>query len=155
LADIIPEEHTLTEEERNRMLESSYKTIPREVDGERPNHYVPQEPYPTPPYYPSVPLDLFSEPEAMEKMDIDTLFYIFYYQKGTYQQYLASRELKKQAWRFHKRYLTWFQRHEEPKVITDEYESGTYRYFDFEASWVQRKKSDFKFQYEYLEDGTS
>lgn len=152
LVDLIPEEHNLTEQEREEMLETSYKFCPRESDGERPHHYIPKEPFPTPPYYPSMPLDIFNDPEAMEKIEIDTLFYIFYYQKGTYQQYLASRELKKQAWRFHKRYLTWFQRHEEPKVITDEYESGTYRYFDFEASWVQRKKNDFKFQYAYLEE---
>lgn len=152
LLDLIPEEHTLTDEEREEMLESSFKFFPKESDGERPHHYIPKEPFPTPPYYPSIPLDIFNDPEAMEKIEIDTLFYIFYYQKGTYQQYLASRELKKQAWRFHKRYLTWFQRHEEPKVITDEYESGTYRYFDFEASWVQRKKNDFKFQYAYLEE---
>eukprot|EP00965_Chrysotila_dentata_P133389 4410735-Pleurochrysis_carterae.AAC.1 len=42
--------------------------------------------------------------------------------QGTYQQYLAARELKKQSWRYHKKYLTWFQRHEEPKVTADEYE---------------------------------
>lgn len=152
LVDLIPEEHTLTEEEREEMLETSFKSCPGISDGERPYHYIPKEPFPTPPYYPSMPLDIFNVPEAMEKIEIDTLFYIFYYQKGTYQQYLASRELKKQAWRFHKRYLTWFQRHEEPKDINDEYESGTYRYFDFEASWVQRKKNDFKFQYAYLEE---
>jgi CCR4-NOT transcriptional regulation complex NOT5 subunit len=30
----------------------------------------------------------------------DTLFFIFYYQQGTYQQYLAARELKKKVvWR--------------------------------------------------------
>lgn len=52
-------------------------------------------------------------------------------QQGTYQQYLAARELKKQSWRYHKKYNTWFQRHEEPKVTTDEYETGTYVYFDF------------------------
>ncbi|CCG83053.1 Putative uncharacterized protein [Taphrina deformans PYCC 5710] len=152
LLDLIPEERTLTAEEREELLEASFKLCPTESDGERPYHYIPKEPFPTPPYYPSMPLDIFNDAEAMEKIEIDTLFYIFYYQKGTYQQFLASRELKKQAWRFHKRYLTWFQRHEEPKVITDEYESGTYRYFDFEASWVQRKKNDFKFQYAYLEE---
>lgn len=154
LQDLIPEEHELTDQEREDMLSASYKYCPQEADSEMPIHYVPKEPFPTSPYYPTLPLQIFNEPEAMEKMEIDTLFYIFYYQKGSYQQYLASRELKKQAWRFHKRYLTWFQRHEEPKVITDEYESGTYRYFDFEASWVQRKKNDFKFQYAYLEDET-
>ena len=36
-------------------------------------------------------------------------FFIFYQQQGTYQQYLAARELKKQSWRYHKKYLTWFQ----------------------------------------------
>jgi hypothetical protein len=51
--------------------------------------------------------------------------------QGTYQQYLAARELKKQSWRYHKKYNTWFQRHEEPKIKTDEYEMGTYVYFDF------------------------
>ena len=30
--------------------------------------------------------------------------------------------LKKQSWRFHTKYMMWFQRHEEPKMINDEYE---------------------------------
>ena len=58
------------------------------------------------------------------RFDTDTLFYIFYYQVGTYQQYLAAEELKKRAWRFHKQYLTWFQRANEPQIITPEYEQG-------------------------------
>ena len=41
---------------------------------------------------------------------------------GTKAQYLAAKALKKQSWRFHTKYMMWFQRHEEPKVITDEYE---------------------------------
>lgn len=61
----------------------------------------------------------------------------------------------------------WFQRHEEPKQITQEYEmveffqiiflnnfflfQGTYVYFDIEK-WTQRKKDMFTFEYEYLED---
>lgn len=44
-----------------------------------------------------------------EKLHTDTLFLIFYYQQGTYQQYLAARELKRQSWRYHKKYMTWFQ----------------------------------------------
>lgn len=67
-------------------------------------------------------------------------------------RYLAARELKKQSWRFHKKYLTWFQRHEEPKAITDDYEQGTYIYFDYEGAWCQRKKTDFRFEYKFLED---
>ncbi|KAG0314044.1 general negative regulator of transcription subunit 5 [Linnemannia gamsii] len=68
------------------------------------------------------------------------------------ERYLAARELKKQSWRFHKKYLTWFQRHEEPKAITDDYEQGTYIYFDYEGAWCQRKKTDFRFEYKFLED---
>lgn len=59
-------------------------------------------------------------------------------------RYLAAKELKKQSWRFHKKYLTWFQRHEEPKVITEDYEQGTYIYFDYEGAWCQRKKTEFR-----------
>jgi CCR4-NOT transcription complex subunit 3 len=67
-------------------------------------------------------------------------------------RYLAAKELKRQSWRFHVKYLTWFQRHSEPQAITDEYEQGVYVYFDWEGSWCQRKKSDFRFEYRYLED---
>ena len=42
--------------------------------------------------------------------------------QGTRAQYLAAKALKKQSWRFHTKYMMWFQRHEEPKAITDEYE---------------------------------
>lgn len=51
--------------------------------------------------------------------------------QNTYQQYLAAKELKKQSWRYHRKFNTWFQRHEEPKVATDDFEQGTYVYFDF------------------------
>ncbi|KAK3823549.1 MAG: Not1 N-terminal domain, CCR4-Not complex component-domain-containing protein [Benniella sp.] len=137
----------------HQMLDASYQFIPELADTERPKHYAPKNPYPTPSYYPQTPPPgLFENPAMFEKFDVDTLFFIFYYQQGTYQQYLAAKELKKQSWRFHKKYLTWFQRHEEPKVITDDYEQGTYIYFDYEGAWCQRKKTDFRFEYKFLED---
>ena len=102
-------------------------------------------------------------------MDVETLFFVFYYLPGTYMQcvlgfvaallslhyakrYLAAKELKRQSWRFHVKYLTWFQRHSEPQAITDEYEQGVYVYFDREGSWCQRKKSDFRFEYRHLSE---
>ena len=42
--------------------------------------------------------------------------------EGTKAQYLAAKALKKQSWRFHTKYMMWFQRHDEPRTITDEYE---------------------------------
>lgn len=134
-------------------LATSYANgVPEPLDSERPKYYVPKDPYPTPPYYPQTPAGIFDNPALYTKFDVDTLFYIFYYQPGTYHQYLAARELKKQSWRFHKQYLTWFQRHSEPQTITDEYEQGAYVYFDWEGSWCQRRKNDFRFEYRWLED---
>ncbi|TFJ97303.1 serine/threonine-protein phosphatase 2A activator [Platysternon megacephalum] len=89
--------------------------------------------------------------EFYQRLSTETLFFIFYYLEGTKAQYLAAKALKKQSWRFHTKYMMWFQRHEEPKTITDEFEQGTYIYFDYEK-WGQRKKEGFTFEYRYLED---
>mmetsp|Transcript_27005 Transcript_27005/g.80973 ORF Transcript_27005/g.80973 Transcript_27005/m.80973 type:complete len:706 (-) Transcript_27005:95-2212(-) len=133
-------------------LSLSNRRAPRKADSERPRQYVPRNPYSTPATFPTTPAPAFDDAKVFEKLGTDTLFFIFYYQQGTYQQYLAARELKKQSWRYHKKYMTWFQRHEEPKVTTDEFEQGTYVYFDYETGWCQRIKSDFTFEYTFLED---
>ncbi|KAJ1970773.1 general negative regulator of transcription subunit 5, partial [Dimargaris xerosporica] len=117
-----------------------------------PQRYAPVNPVQTPSYYPQAPLPIFDSPALAGNFGLDTLFYIFYYQQDTYQQYLAAQELQRQSWRFHKRYLTWFQRIEKPKSTTDEYEVGTYVFFDYEDGWCSRQKTDFKFEYQYLED---
>ena len=136
-------------------LNDSFMQMPTGADSERQRSYTPRNPYPTPSCYPQNPSPIFENPAVFEKLGTDALFFIFYYAQGTYQQYLAARELKKQSWRYHKKYMTWFQRHEEPKVTTDEYEQGTYVYFDYETGWTQRIKTDFRFEYSYLEDTLS
>jgi len=137
-------------------LNDSYLQIPTSTETDRSRSYTPRNPYPAAPScYPSQPSPIFDNPAVFEKLGTDALFFIFYYAQGTYQQYLAARELKKQSWRYHKKYMTWFQRHEEPKVTTDDYEQGTYVYFDYETGWCQRIKSDFRFEYSFLEDSLS
>ncbi len=133
-------------------MTASYQNLPENHELDRNRQYSPKHPYAMPSYYQSEPPQILSNPSIFERFDLDTLFFIFYYQQKTYPQYLAARELKKQSWRFHKKYLTWFQRHEEPNIITNDYEQGTYIYFDYEGSWCQRKKSEFTFEYRYLED---
>lgn len=135
-----------------KLIESSYINCPDSMLADQPRYYHPESPYPTPDYYPGEVLATLEDPEVFSKMDVDTLFYIFYYRQGTHQQYLAAKELKHRSWRFHKRFLTWFQRYENPKIINAEYEQGTYRFFDFEGSWLQRRKTNFKFEYQFLED---
>ncbi|KAI1140581.1 Not1 N-terminal domain, CCR4-Not complex component-domain-containing protein [Hypoxylon sp. FL0543] len=121
-------------------------------DSEPPRIYRPDSRYPSASGYPQEPLPIFEDPRLYSRIEPDTLFYVFYYKQGTYQQYLAAKALKDQSWRFHKQYQTWFQRHEEPKSITEEFEQGTYRFFDYESTWMNRRKADFKFAYRFLED---
>jgi CCR4-NOT transcription complex subunit 3 len=136
----------------NNMLQGSLNHIPHVTDCERPRLYVPLNEFATPDYFPSQPAPILSDPSIFSTMDTDTLFFIFYFKQGTYQQYLAAKELKKQAWRYHKKYMTWFQRHDKPRHTTNEYELGTYVYFDYETGWCQRIKSGFRFEYQHLED---
>ncbi|KAF8974742.1 Not1 N-terminal domain, CCR4-Not complex component-domain-containing protein [Flammula alnicola] len=136
----------------HKMLESGYSHVPQPQDTEKPKYYVPRNPFQTAPYYPQTPLPLLQTPGIFTQLDVETLFWVFYYLPGTYQQFLAAKELKRQSWRFHVKYLTWFQRHSEPQAITEEYEQGVYVYFDWEGSWCQRKKSDFRFEYRYLSE---
>ncbi|KAI1808201.1 Not1 N-terminal domain, CCR4-Not complex component-domain-containing protein [Daldinia bambusicola] len=121
-------------------------------DSEPTRTYRPDTRYPSASGYPQEPLPIFEDPRLYSRIEPDTLFYVFYYKQGTYQQYLAAKALKDQSWRFHKQYQTWFQRHEEPKSITEEFEQGTYRFFDYESTWMNRRKADFKFAYRFLED---
>ncbi|KAF5941276.1 hypothetical protein HYC85_022443 [Camellia sinensis] len=120
-----------------QMLEAAYYKLPQPKDSERAKSYNPRHPAATPPSYPQSQAPIVNNPAFWERLGAesygtDTLFFAFYYQQAnTYQQYLAAKELKKQSWRYHRKYNTWFQRHEEPKVTTDEYEQGTYVYFDF------------------------
>ncbi|KAK4174416.1 Not1 N-terminal domain, CCR4-Not complex component-domain-containing protein [Triangularia setosa] len=135
-----------------RMHLASEVGKPEAVDAEPPRGYVPDAKYHAQTHFPQEPLEILDDPRLYERIDPDTLFYVFYYKQGTYQQYLAARALKDQSWRFHKQYQTWFQRHEEPKSITEEFEQGTYRFFDYESTWMNRRKADFKFAYKFLED---
>jgi CCR4-NOT transcription complex subunit 3 len=119
-----------------RLLHASHANAPESADADRPRYYRPQLPNPNAaPSYPQQSLSILDDSRLYHQVDPDTLFYAFYYRQGSYQQYLAARALKNQSWRFHKQYQTWFQRHEEPKQITEEYEQGTYRFFDYESTW--------------------
>nr|XP_019009665.1 uncharacterized protein I206_05224 [Kwoniella pini CBS 10737]OCF48446.1 hypothetical protein I206_05224 [Kwoniella pini CBS 10737] len=132
--------------ELNNALDGSYSNIPQQLDSEPPRYYHPKNPIKTPSYYPQARLPILEDKTIYSRLDLDQLFYIFYYMTGTYEQWLAAKELKRQSWRFHKQYLTWFQRAHNPQAITEDYEQGGYYYFDWENSWCQRRKSDFRFE---------
>uniref|UniRef100_A0A4W4HLV2 CCR4-NOT transcription complex subunit 3 n=1 Tax=Electrophorus electricus TaxID=8005 RepID=A0A4W4HLV2_ELEEL len=133
------------------MQEAAWTHMPHPSDSERIRQYLMRNPCPTLPFHHQVPPQHSDSIEFYQRLSTETLFFIFYYLEGTKAQYLSAKALKKQSWRFHTKYMMWFQRHEEPKTITDEFEQGTYIYFDYEK-WGQRKKEGFTFEYRYLED---
>lgn len=104
-----------------------------------------------PSFFPKNTYLQFNNPNFYKKFDIDTLFFCFYYFKGLPQQTYAAIRLKQCAWRYHLKYKMWFQRLEEPKLITSEFEKGEFLFFDYETTWNFMKKNDFVFEYLYLE----
>ena len=125
-----------------RVMSASQATCPDGLDADIPKNYRPDMPVSqTGSGFPREPLSIFDDPRLYSRIDPDTLFYVFYYKQGSPQQYLAAKALKDQSWRFHKQYQTWFQRHEEPKNITEEFEQGTYRFFDYESTWYVSRTS--------------
>ena len=93
-------------------------------------------------------------PQSFAKLPLDALILIFYYREGTYAQYLASQELKRQNWRFHKKFGIWFKRVDGAiRTINPAFEYGSYNYFDVTSeAWGPRLRNDFTFEYEYLEE---
>jgi CCR4-NOT transcription complex subunit 3 len=77
------------------MLMASSVQQPEQPDQQRTG--TTPNPHSVPPYYPDTPPPHFSRPEFFGSLEPDTLFFIFYHLQGTYQQYLAARELKKQV----------------------------------------------------------
>ena len=65
------------------------------------------------------------------------MFFAFYYQQGTYQQYLAAEELKKRGWLFHIRFQTWIKKEVSQEVSRggNKFQKTKTVYFDFENEW--------------------
>ena len=138
------------------MLKQSMVNCPEIFEPDKPV-YTPRNPYNVHQLFPSTVPPQLEVLSVFEKLPPDSLFLAFYFQQGSFQQHLAAKVLKKNSWRFHKKYMTWFQRvhDDQPKIVNDDYEEGTYVYFDYESGWCQRIKQEFKFEYAYLEDDSS
>jgi hypothetical protein len=53
---------------------------------------------------------MYNRKDNFSRFDLETLFFAFYYQQGTHQQYMAAVELKKKNWKFNKKFVTWFKK---------------------------------------------
>uniref|UniRef100_A0A0K0FZL2 CCR4-NOT transcription complex subunit 3 (inferred by orthology to a human protein) n=1 Tax=Strongyloides venezuelensis TaxID=75913 RepID=A0A0K0FZL2_STRVS len=134
------------------LIDLAFEKMPQQTDSEFARPYLPRVPVNS--TIMSYPRTVHPTMETLDyylRLGVESLFFTFYYMEGTRAQLLAAKALKKQSWRFHTKYNMWFQRQEEPKTITDEFEKGSYLYFDFER-WLQKKKDSFLFEFQYLED---
>ena len=135
---------------QEEMIESSLFMLPDSSSSSNKNQYTPRLPCSVPASFPTTPAAIFQDrgQQLFKNFHTDTLFFIFYNQQGSYQQYLAAQQLKSKSWRFHKKYMTWFQRGEEPKVTTGDYEQGEFRFlwlllhvsYNIVNLWVLQRK---------------
>jgi len=137
-------------ETAQELVDTSFFYAIRADDQARPSLIVLNTPFPCHSSFPKRPL--FSEASRIKQMELDTLFFIFYHQPGTYQQYLAAKYLHSKNWQYHKKEQTWFQREDSGRGKSGK---GTYFYFDYTASWSQRIRQDFLFEVQHLETASS
>jgi len=138
------------------MLESSFIGRPRCEDATRVRPYRPSNPYTHTTsngrtVYPTRQT-VMEDDVLLSKFPMDTLQLMFYYREGTATQAQAAEELKRQSWRFHKKFGLWMERSGEgPKATNPAFEFGSYNFFDLNQ-WSTKTKSDFTFEYEYLDE---
>ena len=84
---------------QQRLLLNSYHNliIPKDSEKLPPNT---GRSFKTPDYYPQQLHPKLLQPATFRHIETDALFFAFYYQQGTYQQYLAARQLKLASWRY-------------------------------------------------------
>jgi len=69
---------------------------PESVESERLNNYVARNAYNFgPAAFPTQTLPVTDNLWLFDKLPLDTLFFAFYYQPGSLQQFLAAKQLKK------------------------------------------------------------
>ncbi|KAL7696356.1 Not1 N-terminal domain CCR4-Not complex component/NOT2 / NOT3 / NOT5 family [Lotmaria passim] len=136
----------------NELLDMSLGNLPHTLDVQRQRTYEPPNAIDPIPYFPQEVLPVLSSKTVYHQMDLDTLFFIFYYHQKSYQQYFAAKELKARSYRYHTKQQRWYQRLERPQSTTEVEERGAYTFFDFEDKWDHDKTDDFVFEYKYLEN---
>lgn len=138
----------------SQLLESSLLNCPDSSDAERPRQYNPQNVHPLSVDYPQEPMFELNSAKIMSKFDNDTLFFCFYYSEGQddLAKYNAACELSRRGWVFNSETKQWFSKNDRARsrsasLAPGEDESGeSYKYFDYQSSWLIRRKDNFSFK---------
>lgn len=154
----------------SQLLESSLLNCPDSFDAEKVRQYNPIHIHPSSIDYPQEPMYELNSSQIMKKFDNDTLFFCFYYNEGidTYSKWNAARELSRRGWLFNNETKQWFFKDEKgpaksksalptqkgdsaSKQGTPEPKEENYKYFDYERTWLIRRKDNFEFKKEFKE----
>lgn len=139
----------------SQVLETSLLNCPDSADAERPRQYNPVNVHPLSVDYPQEPMFELSSAKLMKKFDNDTLFFCFYYGEGQDDllKYNAAKELSNRGWVFNTETKQWFSRDDRAKsrsvsvVASEEQDVGqSYKYFDYQSSWLIRRKDNYNFK---------
>ena len=134
-------------------LEASLLNCPDSFDLEKPRQYNPTNVHPSSVDYPQEPMFELNLAQLMRKFDTDTLFFCFYYNEAqdALAKWHAARELSRRGWVFNTETKQWFCK-DKPKARSilaglngDNTASASYKYFDYESSWLVRRKDNFEF----------
>lgn len=138
----------------SQMLETSLLNCPDSFDLERPRQYNPVNVHPSSVDYPQEPMFELNLANVMKKFDIDTLFFCFYYSEGqdNLAKWNAARELSRRGWIFNSETKQWFcddsQKTRTAMQKEAEGAPASYKYFDYQSSWLTRRKENFTFKQE-------
>jgi CCR4-NOT transcription complex subunit 3 len=80
--------------------------------------------------YPNEVHPALTHETTFNKLQLETLFFSFFFHQGSRQQLFAANRLKLQGWRYHTKLSTWFARTMQPAVANENYEEGVMAYWD-------------------------
>lgn len=133
-------------------LEASLLDCPDSFDSEVPRQYNPINVHPSSVDYPQEPMFELNSAAIMKKFDTHTLFFCFYYNEGidNLSKYNAAKELSARGWIFNSETKQWFSKDDSNRprklslVEAVNGESSSYKYFDYQSSWLVRRKENFE-----------
>lgn len=146
----------------SQILESSLLNCPDSFDAEKPRQYSPVNIHPSSIDYPQEPMYELNSSNLMRKFDNDTLFFCFYYSEGieNFAKWNAALELSRRGWVFNNEMKQWFLKdnknggknrsmsvinREEAQDSINGQEEENYKYFDYEKTWLTRRRENYKF----------
>lgn len=149
----------LASESISQLLEQLLLNCPDSFDAEKPRQYEPVHMHPLLVDYPQEPMFELNLAHMMRRFDVDTLLFCFYYgggggggsSSGYAARYQAAVELTRRGWVYNRDTSQWFIPEPRAKGWSAAAAPGgtsseaDYKYFDYEKTWLMRRKEKYQF----------